>query len=162
MPAKIFFQANELSFFGGHRDVLVLIFAVLLAVVWTVVIRYLYRYAWLFPRVHDHFCLKCIELEDELVFMTLKNGKAYIGILWKYPESPRSRYESQSVSIIPFQSGFRNSEDKRVVWNTEHHYGGDDGVDDMKDMETVIPRSEIVTFGKFSEKTHQRFADGAE
>ena len=44
------------------------------------------------------------------MLLTLKNGKAYIGILWKYPEHPKSRYESQTISIIPLRSGYREKE----------------------------------------------------
>lgn len=156
IPARFLVQEYGL-FVDGYKNESILLVAILFVFVGILVIWFKISWShWLFPGIrYDNFCLKCIELEGEVVFMTLKNEKVYMGILWKYPESPRSRHESQSVSVVPLQSGFRSSEDKRIIWNIKYHY---DSGKDMEDMETVIPRSEIVTFGKFSEKTHQRFA----
>ena len=70
---------------------------------------------WIFLPVQDNFYKKCLEWENSFVLVTLKNEKAYIGILWKYPESPKSRHESQTISIIPFKSGYRNESTKEVM-----------------------------------------------
>ena len=108
----------------------------------------------IFPSVHDNFHSRCVEWENKAIILTLKNGKAYIGILWKYPESPKSRYESQTISIIPLQSGYREMEKKRVQWTTYYPYD-----QDPDNMETIIPRHEILTFGKFNIKAHQYFEE---
>ncbi len=109
----------------------------------------------IFLPVHDNFHKKCVEWENKAVILTLKNSKAYIGILWKYPESPKSRYESQTISIIPLQSGYREIEQKRVQWTTYYPYDQSD----PHSMETIIPRHEILTFGKFNIKAHKQFED---
>ena len=49
------------------------------------------------PVIYDNFYKKCIEWENEIIILTLKNGKAYIAILWKYPEVPTSRHESRRL-----------------------------------------------------------------
>ncbi len=108
----------------------------------------------IFPSVHDNFHNRCVEWENKSIILTLKNGKAYIGILWKYPESPKSRYESQTISIIPLQSGYREMEKKCVQWTTYYPYD-----QDPDNMETIIPRHEILTFGKFNIKAHQYFEE---
>ena len=83
-------------------------------------------------------------------------------VLWKYLENPRSRHESQTISIVPIKSGYRKQDTKQVVWNTNYpQYKkepdpvDDDGIDD--DIELMIPRSKILTYGKFSEKTFKHF-----
>jgi len=100
-----------------------------------------------------------------LVFLTLKNDKAYIGRLWKYPENPKERYELQTISIVPFMSGYRNVE-KKIVWNNFYpeYQMSTDGMDEKEltsesDMEVIIPRSEILTFGKFNKNVNVHFAE---
>ena len=108
----------------------------------------------IFPIYYDDFYLKCVELDCELVLLTLKDGKAYIGILWKYTTGSMEKYESQTISIIPLQSGFRR-EDKTIDWNIyypQYQANEDD------DMEMIIPRSEIVTFAKFNPEVHEYFS----
>ena len=108
-----------------------------------------------FIKVQDNFYKKCIEWENVEILLTLKNGKIYQGLLWKYPESPKSRHESQTISIVPFKSGYRENETKKVIWNT--YYPEYEKDSDLIDMEIIIPRAEIITFGKFSIKTFEHF-----
>ena len=105
--------------------------------------------------VNDNFYNKCVKWENNFVFLNLKNGKTYIGILWKYPESPKSRHESQTISMVPFKSGYRTEQTKEVIWTTD--YPKYENHSDFVDMEVIIPRTEIVTFGKFSSKTFKYF-----
>ncbi len=109
----------------------------------------------IFPPVYDNFYRKCVEWENKAIILTLKNGKAYIGILWKYPENPKSRYESQTISIIPLQSGYREKEKQRVEWTTYYPYEFDPLA--LDSMETIIPRHEILTFGKFNIIAYKHF-----
>ena len=127
--------------------------AVVLTGVPLLLVQFKYVARIILPTVNDNFYRKCMDWENQAIILTLKNGKAYIGILWKYPESPRSRYESQTISIIPIQSGYRDTEKKQVQWTTRYL--------DSKDptMETIIPRQEILTFGKFNETLHEWFED---
>ncbi len=109
----------------------------------------------IFLPVQDNFYKKCVEWENKEVLLTLKNGKTYQGLLWKYPESPKSRHESQTISIVPFKSGYRGEKTKEVNWNT--YYPKYEDYYDLVDMEIIIPRTEIITFGKFSRKTFEHF-----
>ena len=110
----------------------------------------------IFLPVQDNFYKKCVEWENKEILLTLKNGKTYQGLLWKYPDSPKSRHESQTISMVPFKSGYRNNETKEVM---EHFYPKYKEYYDLVDMEIIIPRTEIITFGKFSNKTFEHFED---
>ena len=105
--------------------------------------------------VYDNFYNKCVAWENKFVLLTLRTGKAYIGILWKYPEIPKSRHESQTISIIPFKSGHRDEDAKKIDWNTDYPEYNDES--QFVDMEIIIPRSEIITFGKFNKKIFEHF-----
>ena len=59
----------------------------------------------LFPSEEDIFFIKCKQWEEKTVILSLKNDKIYIGVLLKYPENPRSNYESQMISISPIITG---------------------------------------------------------
>ena len=109
----------------------------------------------IFPSAHDNFYKKCIEWENKEILLTLKNGKAYHAILWKYPENPKSRHESQTISIAPCISGYRDEMTKKVIWNT--YYPKYKSKIDFTDREIIIPRSEIVTFGKFNKEVFKHF-----
>ena len=133
----------------------VLILSVLFTFFWLLLFQWGVIVRIIFPPLSDNFYNKCIEWENEEVLLTLRNEKAYHGILWKYPENPRSRYESQTISIIPFKSGYRDDKTKEVKWNI--YYPEYENFSHFTDMEIVIPRSEIITFGKFSGKTFEHF-----
>ena len=105
--------------------------------------------------VQDNFYKKCIEWENEEIILTLKNDKVYKALLWKYPDNPKSRHESQTISIVPLQSGYRESKTKEVIWNV--YYPKYEKYSDLADMEVIISRTEIVTFGKFNNKTFDHF-----
>ena len=49
---------------------------------------------WVTIPVYDNFYKKCMEWENKKILLTFKNEKVYQGLLWKYPESPKSRHES--------------------------------------------------------------------
>ena len=137
------------------KQILTLLFAIIFSIFWLLLVRIRLISEWIFPSVQDNFYKKCVEWENEDILLTLKNGKAYIGVLWKYPENPRSRHESQTISIIPIRSGYRKQDTKQVVWDTNYpHY---ETASDFIDMELMIPRSEILTYGKFSKKTFKHF-----
>ena len=132
-----------------------LITSIFFSFVWLLLAQWRVISIMVFSPIYDNFYNKCIEWENEEVLLTFKNGKAYHGLLWKYPENPRSRYDAQTISIIPFKSGYRDKETQQVEWNTYypeyrdwHHF---------YNMEVIIPRSEILTFGKFNEQTFEYF-----
>ncbi len=108
-----------------------------------------------FPPIYDNFYNQCVEWENKEILINLKNRKIYHGLLWKYPENPKSRHESQTISIVPFKSGYRDSSTQEVKWNTYYPEYADKFA--LIDMEVIIPRSEIITFGKFNKKVFQYF-----
>ena len=99
-----------------NQDTIKQIQTLLIAVVFSFILLLLVQIGpvarMVFPPVYDNFYRKCVEWENKAIILTLKNGKAYIGILWKYPKNPKSKYESQTISIIPLQSGYREKEKK--------------------------------------------------
>ncbi|MDE0118673.1 MAG: hypothetical protein OXM55_01535 [Bdellovibrionales bacterium] len=101
--------------------------------------------------VPDVFLTNCVQWEHEFVILSLQNDKIYIGILLKYPDNLRSKYESQVLSIIPVISGGRSQITKEVEWGTYYP------VDDLGNCEIIIPRSKIVTFGKFNKNIFKHF-----
>ena len=104
-----------------------------------------------FLPVYDVFFINCIKWENKPIIINLKNDKIYIGILLKYPENPKSRHESQMISIFPLRSGGRDQKSKEVVWGAEYP----DSI--QENCEITIPRSEIITFGIFNEDTFTYF-----
>ena len=137
-----------------YNRCLTIVLSIVFSIFYFLIIKYTFIQKLLGEAECDNFFLKCIELEKELIFLTLKNDKVYIGILWKYPEAPWSKYESQIISIIPLQSGFRR-QDRIIKWNI--YYPEYENHKDFSSMETLISRSEIVTFGKFNKKVHEHF-----
>ena len=131
-------------------------FIVCLSILFSCVLLLLFKRTPLFYRIHfdgyDDFCFKCIGLENSSILLTLKNGKAYIGILWKYPEDPTEKYELQTISIIPLKSGFRR-EDKTIDWNTYYPHK-----DPKNEVVMLFPRSEIVNFAEFNPEVHEHFS----
>ena len=135
------------------QKLIILLISIALSIILFLLVQIEYIGKMFLPPIYDSFYKKCVEWEKEIVLLTLKNGKAYIGILWIYPENPRDRYESQNISIIPIQSGYREEVKKRINWTTYYPYKKPN----FKDVEVMIPRSEIITFGKFNVEAYQYF-----
>ena len=105
------------------------------------------------PSSYDNFIDSCISLEKNIVIVSLKNNKIYVGILFRYPENPKLNYESQSISIIPLISGGRCNNTKEVRWGTFYPATKKDNSSSI----IIIPRKEIITFGKFNPKVFGYF-----
>ena len=113
----------------------------------------------IFLPAEDNFYKKCVEWENEEIVLSLKNGKAYYGVLWKYPDNPKSRHESQTISIIPCISGYRDEATKQVIWST--YYPEYKNKTNFIGREMIIPRSEILTFTKFNKEIFEHFYKNA-
>ena len=105
----------------------------------------------IFLPVYDVFFINCVNWLEKPVIVSLKNDKIYIGVLIKYPANPKSKYETQMISIYPLRSGGRDQNAKEVVWGERYP------TDIKGHCEIIIPRSEIVTFGVFNEETFNYF-----
>ena len=138
-----------------HRT---LICSLLLSVIIGILLRVPFISKSIFPQIYDNFYNRCMDWEEKLIILSLKNNKTYVGILWKYPENPTARHESQTISIVPYLSGYRDEASKKVVWNTS--YPEYETIHQTMDMEVIIPRSEIITLGKFNERVFEYFNKG--
>lgn len=150
IPAKIILEIECVrNFFhlSNHfySSLLTVIFSLIFILIYLIILPLFESY---FPSIYDNFYRKCIEWENELIIITLKNEKAYIALLWKYPEIPNSRYETQTISIVPYLSGYRHQETKKIEWNIPYPMYKDEN--QIKSMEIIVPRSEIITLGKFN------------
>ena len=88
------------------KKTIILLVSIFLSFIWFLFAQWEWVSRWTFLSVHDNFYRKCIEWKNKEIILTLKNGKAYHSILWKYPD-PQSKHESQTISVIPFKSGYR-------------------------------------------------------
>ncbi len=111
------------------------------------------------PHVRDEFYNKCSDCWKMLVMLTMKNGKAYLGFLWKYAENHSADHALQVVSVVPFKSGYIE-ENGVINWNQFYpEYLKDQSRKDkeLNEAEVLIPRSEIVTLRKYSPKLERHF-----
>jgi hypothetical protein len=104
-------------------------------------------------------------LSSKPIIVTLQSGKVYVGqVICNFNPA----YDVQSVKISTIMSGYRKSDDQTVIFNT--NYGTvlkaarardikDPEVtkQDVKDLGTVIPISEIQSAGIFSLPMYTRF-----
>ena len=80
------------------------------------------------------------------------------------------RNPNAELAIIPYDSGFRDKDTHKLVFNTDYTdvvlssiEGGEDGDEglDIIDFRVVIPVSEIVSVRIFDFGVYQRFQDDA-
>ena len=157
LPAEWILKEFLTCVFNKENTAIKLIISLFLSYILFLIITREFIAKKILSSIYDNFCKKCIKCENELIILTLKNEKAYIGVLWKYPENPRARHESQTISIIPIKSGYRDEKTKKVEWNI--NYPEYKEVAHYLNMEVIIPRSEIITFGKFSPETFKFFKE---
>jgi len=104
-------------------------------------------------------------LEFEFVSITLDSRKCYIGIIFDvFIEDT----QIDSIALIPFYSGYRQSEDLELKINRsyEGHYDREGLFDENPDFRrlnyfrVVIPRREIVSCSMFSPEVFESLANG--
>lgn len=150
-----------------------LLCSLVLMFIWLMIISIPYVSKWILPSRRDNFLKRCIEWENKEILIGLKTGKVYHCLLWKYPEISKSNYELQTISVVPFKSGYRDKETQKIEWNTYYpEYRKKDSKDkptansdskiSLSLMETLIPRSEIVTFRRFDTKAYELFEERIE
>ena len=159
LPAELVFKEFGFRIFNTESKLMleaqILVVSISFSFIWLLLTQFRCISTKVFPPIYDNFYNQCVAWENKEILISLKNGKVYHGLLWKYPENPKSRHESQTISIVPFNSGYRDSLTQKVKWNT--HYPAYKYKSDFVDMEVIIPRSEIITFGKFNKKVFQYF-----
>ena len=105
----------------------------------------------IFFNAQDDFLTNCAQWKNSLVISSLRNDKIYVGILLEYPKNPRTRHESQTISIMPLVSGGRDKDTKEVIWGDSYPK------ESLHGAKIFIPRSEIISFGRFNRRIFKHF-----
>lgn len=106
----------------------------------------------------ERLCESCYR-NTELVQITLKNDKVYIGWMKALPIPSHSSF----VSILPVYSGYRDKDRKTLDLTTQYldvyaSYVQEGTFLDIRDITTlVIKIDEVVTATKFDDEMYQRF-----
>jgi hypothetical protein len=108
-------------------------------------------------RSSDLFFVTTTELLSELIFVTLKSGKVYVGALTGATHDPNE--STRFISLVPILSGYRDQKDQRVVYTTVYgpFTSEDDGKDESHNF--LVPVSELSSLAKFELKFLEEFAD---
>ncbi len=114
-------------------------------------------FKYLVPQVEDVFyhTFKDLYENKKPVLMTLKNGQVYVGRVLEYPKNLSKPIAEQSVSIMPFLSGYRSDTDKTIKWINNYR----PLYTDIKDgeLKISISRAKVVSFGEFNRTVHEYF-----
>lgn len=106
----------------------------------------------------ERLCESCYR-NTQLIQITLKNDKVYIGWMKALPIPSHSSY----ISVLPVYSGYRTKDKKTLELTTQYldvyaSYIQDGSVLDIRDLTTlVIKIDEIITATKFDDDMYQRF-----
>ncbi len=95
--------------------------------------------------------------DEELLMITLRNGKVYVGIVVELNEPQGQSY----IRILPFYSGYR-TDTMDVDLNTDYlsvYQGLENESSDSKAMETVICEDDIITTTFYRQKIFNRFRE---
>ncbi|WP_214114653.1 hypothetical protein [Aequorivita echinoideorum] len=99
------------------------------------------------------------ELEKKLLMVTKDDGKVYVGYI-KIISKPLL---SQQIELIPFVSGYRESERKILHFTTPYFkvlkklINNTDFESIDEEMAIVISKEKIVTVSKFNPKVYKKF-----
>lgn len=98
--------------------------------------------------------------EDQLVQITLKNDKFYVGWVLTLPIPQQSSY----IKILPAFSGYRSPENKRLVFTTQYlnvysTYIQEGRITSLEDLNVnlIIRIDEIITASRFNIEMYERF-----
>jgi hypothetical protein len=109
----------------------------------------------------ERLCESC-HRETDMIQLSLKNDKFYIGWIKSLPIPSSSNY----ITILPVYSGYRDKESKRLQFTTQYldvyaSYVREDDVIDIRDLAAlVIKIDEIVSANKFDPDMYERFNAG--
>jgi len=106
------------------------------------------------------------QINDQLVSISLKNDKVYVGFVIE-PQLSFRPYSSQEgyITILPMLSGYRESETKKVNITTRYYeviYNQElltSSAIKEKDFQMTLPEREIITVNKFDYNTFKTFAN---
>ena len=87
----------------------------------------------------DPFINFCQSHEGKVIFLTLKNGKIYAGVLIEYPVD--TSLHSQHIVILPITSGYRDTLGE-ANWKTSYPKNQDEK---SKLIRLIISKDQIIT-----------------
>jgi len=98
--------------------------------------------------------------QRELIQITLKNDKVYVGMCTRIPVPDKTNY----IDIIPFFSGFRHPVEKTITFNTDYSgvyaeyikQGLILSVEDLN-VSVIIKTDEIITASRFEYDMYEKF-----
>lgn len=96
--------------------------------------------------------------EENLIQITLKNNKVYVGFVDYIPPPKESNY----LKIIPVISGYRNSETKIIKFTTNYYaaleiYQSNDEKQGSFEMDITLKQDEIFTANVFDYEVYNSF-----
>ena len=106
----------------------------------------------------ERLCESCYR-DMDLIQVTLKNDKCYVGLIKALPIPSHSSY----IRMLPVYSGYREKETKELIFTTQYldvyaTYVEDGDVYDVRDITNlVIKIDEIVSATKFDAEMYDRF-----
>ncbi len=99
------------------------------------------------------------ELLGNFILISTKSGKVYVGLLLEYTEDLN---ESQRyIKITPAISGYRRSEDKKVIFNVKYLMKTPELGEDTK-IDMIFPTAEITSMSCFDVDLHMSFLRAGE
>lgn len=97
----------------------------------------------------------------ELIQVTLKNDKVYVGICGRIPVPDKTTY----IDLIPFFSGYRDPTTKNITFTTDYLDVYSEFVKEGKIMaiqdlgvNTIIRTDEILSAGRFDPEVYEKFS----
>jgi hypothetical protein len=153
------FISNFKAIFPGIQYIEVAIFSFLLSIICTLIINLFTDKTEELSKSIDRIgndlekIIKKGFSEGELISLTLKSGKAYVGIPLVIPEPNKS---STYISLLPIFSGYRNNE-KELKFTTEYLSVHEKMEHREKYFTLIICTSEIVTANLFDLNIYQTF-----
>ena len=102
-------------------------------------------------------------INKQLLQITLKNNKVYVGFAEKIKAPKLSNY----LSIVPIMSGYRDSETKEIKLTTDYfdaldYYSENPDKYESFDMDTIVKQDEILTAVVFDPDIYEKFVEDTE
>lgn len=157
------FYPLQMQYFGTC------VFSFILAVLFTEISNFFvnkrYRIKTAIRKIGNEFERLCESSHSnaEMVQLTLKNDKCYVGWILSLPIPTHSNY----IAILPVVSGYRSKEEKKLTFTTQYldvysSYIQDGSVFDIRDLtKLVIKIDDIVTANPFDIEMYERFKDNS-
>jgi hypothetical protein len=143
------------------------VFSFIMAVAFTelsnLVVNKEYRIKHAIRKIGNEFERLCEECQSdtEMIQITLKNDKCYVGWILSLPIPTHSNY----IALLPVVSGYRSKDEKKLTFTTQYldvysSYIADGSVFDIRDLTKLVIRIEdIVSANPFDIEMYERFKD---